>query len=236
MELDDELQQRAFTRFLCEETKKQENMENIIAKALPDVKDEAKPEMIEDDWITNFFDKCRLISGDEMQIIWAHILSDETNNPGKYSKRTVNLVSTLDKSDAELFMNLCSYVWSINGRPVPLVLEVRDNIYKNNSITFDALNYLDTIGLIEFEPFPGYKLTNFSQKAILNYFGKNVNITFRNEANNELNIGHVMFSQIGYELYQIANATSIPEFFDTSIKHWNNQVLSLEISDENNLP
>ena len=111
----DELQKRALQRFVVEEAKKQSNIEEITAKALPQVKDEAQPENIEDDWITNFFDKCRLISNDEMQILWSKVLAGEANSPGTYSKRTVNFLGSLDKSDAFLFQSLCGFAWAMGN-------------------------------------------------------------------------------------------------------------------------
>ena len=46
-----------------------------------------------------------------MQILWARVLAGEANAPGTYSKRTVNLLSDFDKSDAELFTKLCGFGW-----------------------------------------------------------------------------------------------------------------------------
>src|ERR1035437_5626993 len=56
-----ELQQRALRRFLVEEGKKQSNIEDITEKALPLLSEESKPQDIEDDWITKFFDKSIII-------------------------------------------------------------------------------------------------------------------------------------------------------------------------------
>jgi Protein of unknown function (DUF2806) len=50
---------------------------------------------VNDDWITNFFDKCRIVSDEEMQQIWAKVLAVEANKPGTYSKRTVNFLSSV---------------------------------------------------------------------------------------------------------------------------------------------
>jgi len=115
----DEIQQRALTRFVNEETFKQKNIEEIVNKALPNIDVYANPQEIENDWISFFFDKCKLISDNEMQIIWANILSGEANNPGTFSKRLINIVSSIDKNDAIMFTNLCSYTWNI-GRLNPL--------------------------------------------------------------------------------------------------------------------
>src|SRR5258708_34931791 len=66
-----DIQRRAFRRFLDEEGKKQKNIEDITGKALPQLEENSKPDEVENDWITNFFDKCRLISDDEMQGLWS---------------------------------------------------------------------------------------------------------------------------------------------------------------------
>jgi Protein of unknown function (DUF2806) len=128
-----DIQRRAFRRFLDEEGKKQKNIEDITSKALPQLEENSKPNEVENDWITNFFDKCRLISDDEMQTLWSRVLAGESNSPGTYSKRTVNFLSDLDKSDAELFTRLCGFGWVI-GNVVPLVFSERQEIYNNVGI------------------------------------------------------------------------------------------------------
>ena len=67
------------------------------------------------DWMANFFDKCRIISDEEMQGLWAKVLSGEANAPGSYSKRTVNFLASMDKEDAALFTALCGFAWSFPG-------------------------------------------------------------------------------------------------------------------------
>ena len=52
---------------------------------------DSKPENVEDDWLTHFFDKSCLISDKGMQNIWANILAGESNQPGSFSKRTADL-------------------------------------------------------------------------------------------------------------------------------------------------
>ena len=92
-----DLHRRAAHRFIEEEAQRQKNMENIIAKALPHLNENAKPDSIANDLLVNFFDKCRIVSDNEMQELWSRILAGEANAPGTYSKRTVNFVSNLDK-------------------------------------------------------------------------------------------------------------------------------------------
>src|SRR5262249_28412740 len=57
-----DIHRRALHRFLEEEARKQSNIETITQGALPLVTERANPAEVEDDWITNFFDKCRIVS------------------------------------------------------------------------------------------------------------------------------------------------------------------------------
>lgn len=104
----EEIQKRTLNRLVAEEIKKQENIESITEKSFDSLKENASPENIEDDWISNFFDKCKLISDEEMQKLWAQILAGESNNPGTFSKRTLKFLETLDKSEAVAFIKLSS--------------------------------------------------------------------------------------------------------------------------------
>lgn len=215
----DELQKRALQRFVAEEAKKQSNIEEITAKALPQVKDDAQPENIEDDWITNFFDKCRLISNAEMQTLWSKVLAGEANSPGTYSKRTVNFLGSLDKSDAYLFQLLCGFGWSI-GNVVPLIYDVDAEIYAKHGINFGSLKHLDEIGLLSFDNLSGYRRIHLPQNVRVAYYSKPIEITFDKEKDNELDIGHVLLSKVGQELAPICGSKPIPEFFDFIIEDW----------------
>lgn len=214
-----ELQQRALVRFVAEETKKQVNIESIAAKSINDLNDDAHPENIEDDWISNFFDKCRLISNDEMQNLWARVLAGEANNPGTYSKRTVDFIHSIDRSDARLFTSLCSYMWFLTNF-VPLIYDVQDEIYTKSGITFNSLQHLDEIGLISFEHLAGYQKIHLPQIIKIFYYGTPINIKFNKQKDNDLNIGKVLLSKIGQELAPISGSNPIPEFLDYVLHKW----------------
>jgi len=228
-----ELTQRALGRFLAEETKKQDNIESITSKALPLLEADSKPQEINDDWITNFFDKCRLVSDEEMQNIWAKVLAGEANSPGKYSKRTVNFLGSLEKSDAIQFTILCGFGCIIGIKEiVPMIFEFDKSIYKEHGITFDMLTNLDDIGLLRFEPsdLAGFLKTCLPKKMRIFYYGIPINIEFMNEENNKLEIGKVILSRTGREIAQICDSKPVPGFLDYLIKRWANQELILSSS------
>lgn len=220
-----DLQQRALIRFVTEETKKQANIESIVYKSINDLEDDAKPEGIEDDWIMNFFDKCKLISDNEMQKIWAKILAGEANTPGEYSKRTINFLNSLDKYDAKLFTKLCSYEWNI-GYFVPLIFDTENEIYNKNGINFGSLKHLNEIGLISFSGIANYRKTNLPEKITALYYDRLINIQFKKKKNNELKIGLVSFSRTGEELAAIVDSKPIPDFFDYVLKKWDDIIYS----------
>jgi hypothetical protein len=225
-----DLQNRALRRFLNEEVKKQNNIEAITIMAIPGLQPNAEPQKMDDDWISNFFDKCRLISDKEMQLLWAKILAGEVNEPGTFSKRTINFVSTLDKDDAVIFKSMCSFNWEM-GDTVPIVFEVRDEIYLQNNLNFELIKHLDDIGLISFDSLGGYKILHISKKISVTYFGRTAFIEFKNDEGNELVMVHVLLSKVGLELARVCEAQPIPGFFEYVIEKWKKKPPVMSISE-----
>lgn len=222
-----DIHRRAMHRFLEEEAKKQKNMEDITQKALPNLNDDAKSENVENDWITNFFDKCRLISDSEMQGLWSRVLSGEANSPGSYSKRTVNFLSSLDKNDAELFTKLCKFVWIINGFK-PLIYNVQNNIYNKHKINFGSLSHLESIGLIQFNNLSGFRQLGLPKRIALLYYGQPALLEFQKESDNELNIGKVMLTKVGQELAPICGSSPDQKFYEYICDKWKKEGLIKE--------
>jgi hypothetical protein len=221
-----ELQRRAMYRFFSEEAKKQQNIESITAKALPELAEAATPERLEDDWITNFFDKCRLISDEEMQVLWSKVLAGEASAPGRYSKRTISILSSLDKSDAALFTRLCSFNWVV-GELVPIIFNAEDNIYTEAGINFGTLKHLDEIGLISFETLAGFQRTKLPQKIVIAYYGERVDISLQKQSDNCLDFGKVLFSKAGQQLAGVCGSASAPGFLEYTIGKWKSMGLQV---------
>lgn len=214
-----DLQRRAFGRFIAEEAKKQDNIESITVKALPGVRDDSDPNKMEDDWITNFFDKCRLISDEEMQTLWAKVLSGEANAPGKFSKRTVNYLSSLDKADAELFKSLCSF-GCFYGEVYPLVYDPDLETYKNAGIRFATLKHLAEIGLITFDALAGFRLMDLPKRVRVFYYGAPIDLEFPADKGNSLDIGKALLSKVGQELAPVCEPKPADGFADFLVGQW----------------
>jgi len=214
-----DLHRRAMHRFVEEEAKRQENMEAITEKALPHLKSGSDPSKMEDDWVTNFFDKSRIVSDSDMQELWARVLAGEANAPGFYSKRTVNFLGDLDKRDAELFSTLCSFGWFIVDF-TPLVFDAEASIYNDKGLNFSTLTHLDSIGLIQFNFISGFIRKGLPKTFTVAYCGQPLTLTMPNEKDNQLTIGSVLLTRVGKELASVCQAPGIEGFVDYVKKNW----------------
>ena len=215
-----ELRQRAADRSLSEEMTKQANIESIIQKALPHLNDNASPGAIEDDWLTNHLEKSRLASDDEMQHAWARILAGEGNNPGSFSRKTVNIMADLDKGDAELFTELCRFVWSVDSLRQPLVFDPNHGIYNRYGVNFESINVLEALGLIQFSWIAQFNVADLPKSTLAHYHEKNVLLTFPKDEGNVLNMGTVLFTPAGRQLSTICEARPYEAFFDYVYDLW----------------
>jgi hypothetical protein len=208
-----ELEKRTLQRLIAEETKKQENLESIIDEAMQRLNESAKPEEIENDWLTHLTDLAKKVSDKEMQILWAKILAGEANAHGSFSKRTLNLLSAMDRSDAELFGQLCRYY--VKSLGFVLIYNIRDSVYNKNGINYSNLIHLESIGLINFNVI-GQNTTSPMKSKFRIIYGNTTFYLDRSDNLNEIefNVGHVILTNVGMQLLGLSNAEMEPEFTD----------------------
>ena len=221
----DSLRRRAARRFVEEETRKQLNMERIVANAITEIDPNARTENVENDWITNFFDKCRSVSDDEMQVLWSRILSGEANAPGSFSRKTVNLVADLDKASANLFRILCSFGWQFLYDLVPLIFDTEDQIYNENGLNLYSLGELASIGLIQINSTSGFQLLDQPRQSTVAYQGRTILLTFPKDAANNLPCGKVIMTPSGTQLSRIVKPDPIDGFYDFVYDKWEKESL-----------
>lgn len=205
---------RAKQRRELEEIRHQANLESTVVKLFPHLRDDASPEDMEDDWLVNVLDKCRIVSDDTVQELWARIIAGEANKPGSFSRKTVNMMSDLSRSDAELFERLCCFVWSIDGTLYPLTLSSRSNIYTKHRIFPESIQHLTDLGLIT-EMAGAFAPELGNEDTVAEYFGKSMKV-------GRIKIGNTRFSQAGLEIYEICNPSPVDGFFDYVVRdRWN---------------
>lgn len=214
------LQFRAIKRFIQEEGIKQGIFEKIILNSLPLILPNAKPENISNEWLLNFSDKAKLPSDNEVQKLWSQILAGEANNPGKYSKRTIDLVSSFDKKDIAYFNNLSNFSFDI-GLITLLIFDDTSEIYLKNGLNFTVLTHLDTIGLITFDALAGFTRRYSNLQSIsVNYMGKTINLIFSDPKLTSLNIGKALLTQSGLELFSLCVTKEVSGFKEFVTSKW----------------
>ncbi len=223
-----ERQQRAMHRLLHEETKKQENIENISQKSFKDVKEDANPENIDDDWLSNFFDKCKNISNEDMQNKWAKILSEEANNPGIFSKKTLEIMSLLEKKDAVLFQSLCNFTWTDGGHAMTIIDNYNNGLYSKSNINYGTLTDLQDLGLVNFSNNGTLTRSWKSGLAVLGY-ANNVHLITHPSDNVTLNVGNIQLTRAGEELAKIIELKMNDEYYNYMLEDFKKKGFSITI-------
>jgi hypothetical protein len=218
-----EIEQRAILRMVREEGKKQEAIEAITVKSLEYLKPDATPENIEEDWLTNFFEKSRAFSDEEMRAIWAKVLAGEANNPTSFSRRTVDMLASMDKTEAELFTRLGSFMWNKAFRQPLLVVPSLDGAsFKASGLKFDDLVLLAHAGLIVFQPLSGFSVEGFpGEVSHMAYFQSVAVLRFPSVAGRKtLATGPALLTRAGRELAMVIDAEPKMDYRNEAVAKW----------------
>lgn len=123
-------------------------------------------------------------------------------------------MSGLDKKDALLFERLCKFIWEIKGSRIPLVYNIKEDIYRRNGITFGVVKHLDSIGLISFEALAGYKTMMLNKIEKIKYQKVLVILEFTKDKDNEMGVGHILLTNAGGKLSTICKPVKVDGFVD----------------------
>jgi hypothetical protein len=215
-----DLQVRALTRAACEETRKQETMEDIIVGMLPLLQDKQDREPLDPDWIINFFEKCRNYTDSDMKNLWSRILAGEWNREGSFSRKTINVIGDLDRRDANAFSNLCRFC--IEFEDVQLIYDPdKINLYEQFGINFDLVLHLESIGLIQYGQL-GMAIAGVPDTTTFQYGSKRITVQLTEKAKSTLPIGEALLTRVGRELYRVCEPTEVPGFIDELLGSWVN--------------
>lgn len=145
------LEVRTQERVVFQEAKKQLNIENVVAFATEELKNEGfvTNDPLDEDWITRFFRISEDVSSEEMQALWGKILAGEIKQPKSYSLRTLDLIRNLTKSDAAIFMKVANYAITSNGSNYVFKTNKEDALYDGFDLKFGDFLLLIEIGIIQ---------------------------------------------------------------------------------------
>ncbi len=220
------LAERADFRVAVEQVIQQMNIETIITKALDYLEERAMPHKMGNDWVLNFFDKCKYASDEQMQEVWAKLIAGEANDPGTFSRKTVNLLADLDSDTANLFSTYCRFVLDVGNQGVPLIVMDDSNdipaIYQDQGIDFNSLRLLAESGLImiAFEHLSlmiNYTMSRLPETVQLSYGGQTANVKC---PDGSISIGVSYPSLVGVQLMRLCTPDPVEGFFEFMIERW----------------
>lgn len=237
LNLQSEVEKRGLQRLLAQQTRKQVNIENIIQTTVGQLPDNAEVESLEADWLANFFEKCENISNETMQNMWSGLLTSEATKPGTVSKKTINIISNIDKEDAETFTRFCQFVWHVDeskNNAIPILFNLNKNeTFNEQGIYYQDLIELESIGLITLSGTETFAITNQPKKIELNYFDKLIQFKFEDEHDNSLPVGACLLTKPGIELFNICEANSNVKYLEHIIDYYREKnIIATDITEQ----
>ena len=94
------------------EGKQIDNLLNILNFAGQELRaiDKINDNPVSPEWSSRFFDYAQNVYEEEAQTIWAKILAQETATPGRFFKRTLQILYNIETFEAKWFAELCQFV------------------------------------------------------------------------------------------------------------------------------
>ncbi len=148
---DEGLINRTISRISHQEIENQKNFESIInmadedlASSHEDANNDGKE--MDEDWFNQFSRYAMGVSNEDMKRGWAKILAGEIRRPDSFSIRTLNLMSTLSRKEAELIRKIAQYVaYSANGDSAyVLSSNLMDGIRRSDLSLLGELKIIET--------------------------------------------------------------------------------------------
>lgn len=170
------------------------------------------------DWLHKFINYASFISDQEVQLLWARILTGELNQHGSYSLQTMNVLSMLDKNLVGQLGKILNYCCTIDEKIGifyhPDSLKNSDPIIINN----DLLIEFESLGIIKrYFDFASCKfIFENDDYCILKYGTNQISVKPKRREKNHfyINLGRIELTKIGKELYTLYNQDFVARIFN----------------------
>ena len=241
-------------RIQFQEEKRLGNIGSVVRLAAEELEGKEVPDDEPDhDLMARFFNDVQDVSSEELQKLWAKLLSGEVERPGTASIRSLSILRNLDQNTASLFSKLCSVslatgttdgnqysdvrVLSLNGN-------ASQNALKKYGFGFDTLNVLNEHGLIisdydswcDYQACGALSIPEAKQQIILcnPFYFQGLYWLLRPKVSpvgKTLKLTGVALTQAGRELSRIVNLKPIDEYAQDLRKFFENKGLRMTETD-----
>lgn len=235
-----ELRQRAFTRLVEQEQRRQENIENVVRLAVVEDREVKTQEPVDQDWIASFLEGCQDISNVELQKLWASLLATEVTEGGRISRLLLNAVKLMSPTDARNFAALTTEVFSLNvpfNRSIEKLRPsffVRDVLRSSRTLGFELdVETLAILGLVSAELFP--LLANQHAVTGATFYGQSVFFRRTSDAvaGAIADIHLKTFTTEGEDLFHVIKPNLPPAIPSRIVQEFRARGLALEIESQN---
>ena len=208
--------QRAKYQRERDEVRHQANLEQIVIKAARRISDDAPIAKPDPDVIAHLFDEAKNVGNDEMQELWARLLSEEVNRPGSFSKRTITFVKSMEYFEAKAFASICQ----LSDDDGHLIAQWDSTFLEDTlGIRRETLEHLETIGLIHIKRDGGSLVWSsivpdnrtdapLHHESVFSYPGRQLivkKLVSPGGGRVKVAIGSVAFTKLGHELFTLVD-------------------------------
>lgn len=210
------------------------NLKDIVHLAIEQLNEESKPENVDEDWLSYFSEHAKLISREDVKILWGKVLATECNESGSISKQLINTLLLIGKQEAELFNKLCQFsverIKGELGNEKTLLIffdDVMDFVKKNKLNT--KTNYeLEALGLINVIP-SGIGIEEDNEHSVFGCIYHDALIEI-SSASNYFPLGNVAFTRNGEILAELINVEKNGSFLNYIKQNYESMGCTVTIS------
>ena len=225
--------------------KKIKNQKSIAEIAIKNAKqgtDFTEKSGVSEEWLERFMDSASFVSSEEIQWIWGKILANEFERPGSTPPNMIRILSEITPALAAAFRYICSMsIWimplnekrEIQGGVQELFVPYNNNDerFRENGVSFNVLNELETLGVIRFEAIRGYISKDFSGEKILICVGDKLDV-IEEYNRGELPVGNVMLTSVGEALKSITDYVEINDYYEMVRKYMSDNGVKFAVEHE----
>lgn len=204
------------------------NQAKIISDAIPQINSTSDPSKIDDDWLSMFMDKARLVNSESLQAIWSRILAQECNENNSISKRLLSILSFISVEQANAFKTVCQFlirfvVDNEEYTSMPIITSFEgdgSDIYSRAGLNYFKLQELDSLGLLRYSAtHHAASFARFPSTPMIAIGDKQYKIV--NPSNSTtLCIGHVLLTNDGDSLCSIVEHKLPEGFLEECERFW----------------
>ncbi len=212
--------QRAQRRIQLEQSRQQNNLEQIFSLAVDYIGQDIHFDRVDLDWMMKFTDLAKNCYSSTMQDLWSKILAVELGQQGSFSYRSLKTLSELSSKEAMLFYKAVNIsckvgddrsnriVTGVYRKPSLISFFTAKNRFSIN-LSKHGLSYTQLISLAELGLVYGQEIESAPSKAndlvTVNYQNKNYKLKYKY---NDVTVTYYKFTPAGDELAKLVNQES----------------------------